>query len=453
MADKQIKVYKTNVRAQQYLAEEKPLTFRTGKETHEEAVINVYDDVAYQEILGFGGAFTESAAYNYHLMGEENKKKFIQAYFDPEEGIGYSFGRTHIGSCDFSLDTYQYMEAGDKTLATFNIERDREYVIPLVKAAMQAAVEPLVLFASPWSPPAFMKTTGSALFGGKLSEEYMDAWAECYAKYILEFRKEGIDIWGVTVQNEPNAIQTWESCQYSAQEEADFIKNHLAPALDRAGLSDIKIIIWDHNKEQLYDRSRVTLADESVRRRVWGIGMHWYSGEHHEAVSITHQQFPEKQLLVTEFCHGLYPIDRGTAMAERYAHDMIGNLIGGVSGSCDWNLVLDTAGGPYHARFGGCSAPVMYNVAEDTLQFTPAYYYVGHFSKFIRRGARRIGTSKYTERVETCAFANPDGTIAAVILNRSPRRVPFFLKYNGLCARGMSTPHSIMTLIFDKTER
>lgn len=453
MENRQIAVYKTNVRAGQLLEMEKPMTFRTGKETHEEAVINLYDDVQYQEILGFGGAFTESAAYNYHLMGEKNRKKFIEAYFDPKKGIGYSFGRTHIGSCDFSLDTYQYVSDGDKSLASFTIDRDREYIIPLVKEALKATGERLVLFASPWSPPAFMKTTGSALFGGKLSGEYMDTWAQCFVRYIQEFEKEGVAIWGVTVQNEPNAIQTWESCQYSAQEEADFIKNHLAPALDKAGLSDVKIIIWDHNKEQLYDRAKVTLADEDVRRRVTGIGMHWYSGEHFEAVGITKQAFPEKQLLVTEFCHGLYAKERAVTMAERYAYDMIGNLMNGVSGSCDWNLVLDMAGGPYHARFGGCSAPVMYNVAEDELILTPVYYYVGHFSKFIQRGARRIGASKYSERIQVCAFENPDGTIAAVVLNRSPRRVPFHLKYNGLCARGASTPHSIMTLLFNKEQK
>lgn len=450
MAERTVKVYKTNVRAGQYMEEEKPLALRGGKASHEEAVINLYDDVKYQEILGFGGAFTESAAYNYHLMGEDNKKKFIEAYFDTEKGIGYSFGRTHIGSCDFSLDTYQNMDDGDTALQSFNIERDKEYVVPLLKDALAASGEKLVLFASPWSPPGFMKTTGNALFGGKLKEEYKAAWAKCYAKYIQAMAEEGVEIWGITVQNEPNALQTWESCEYTAEEEAAFIKDYLAPALDEAGLSDIKIIIWDHNKEQLYDRAKVTLADPSVRTRVWGIGMHWYSGEHFEAVDITRQQFPEKQLLVTEFCTGPYPKDRAVSVAEKYAYDMIGNLIGGVSGSCDWNLVLDTEGGPHHARFGGCSAPVLYNVAEDALEFTPAYYYVGHFSKFIKRGARRIGASKYSTRIQVCAFENPDGSIVAVLLNQTSRRVPFFLKHKGSMARGTSTPHTIMTLILEK---
>ena len=288
------------------------------------------------------------------------------------------------------------------------------------------------------------------MFGGKLKKEYMAVWAKCYAKYIKALWEEGVDIWGVTVQNEPNALQTWESCEYTAEEEAAFIKDYLAPALDKAGLSDIKIIIWDHNKEQLYDRAKVTLADKSVRARVWGVGMHWYSGEHFEAVGITRQQFPEKQLLVTEFCTGTYTKDKAVSVAEKYAYDMIGNLIGGVSGSCDWNLVLDTKGGPHHARFGGCAAPIMYDAAADTLELTPAYYYVGHFSKFIKRGARRIGTSKYSPRIQVCAFENPDGTIVAIVLNQSPRRVPFNLKYNGMLARGASASHTIMTLILEK---
>ncbi|MBO5869393.1 MAG: glucosylceramidase, partial [Clostridia bacterium] len=219
----------------------------------EPAIINIFDEVEYQTVLGFGGAFTESAAYNYAQFTDEQKRDFLKKTFSREYGIGYNFGRTHINSCDFSLDIYTYVENGDYDLSTFNIDRDRKYIIPFIKDALLYCTDELVLFASPWSPPAYMKDNESAIRGGSLKEKYKKVWARYYAKYIKAMAEEGIKISAITVQNEPNAKQSWESCSYSPEDERDFIELYLAPVLDEEGLGDIKIMVWDHNKERVYD--------------------------------------------------------------------------------------------------------------------------------------------------------------------------------------------------------
>jgi glucosylceramidase len=171
-------------------------------------IVNVFDHVKYQEVLGFGGAFTESSAYLYSLLSKEDKRKFLELYFDREKGIGYNFGRSHINSCDFSISIYSSVEDGDKTLETFNLDREKKYILPFLKDALEYCDEEIVLFASPWSPPAYMKDNNDMLHGGKLLEEYKSVWAHYYAKYIKAMALEGVKMSAITIQNEPNATQT-----------------------------------------------------------------------------------------------------------------------------------------------------------------------------------------------------------------------------------------------------
>jgi len=157
--------------------------------------------------------------------------------------------RTNINSCDFSSDSYAYTETdGDVSLEHFSIEHDRKYKIPLIKAAIERSGNDVRLFASPWSPPAWMKTNNNMLRGGKLKPEYYQSWADYYIKFVQEYKKEGLPIWGLTVQNEPMATQTWESCIYTAEDERDFVKKYLGPTLEKSELSDLKLMIWDHNR-------------------------------------------------------------------------------------------------------------------------------------------------------------------------------------------------------------
>lgn len=438
---------------------ESTVEYGTASKEEEAGVINVFDDVEYQEVLGFGGAFTESVAYNYSKLSDEAKKDFLEKYFDKKNGIGYNFGRTHINSCDFSLDIYSYVEDGDNTLETFNIERDKKYIIPFLKDAMEYCEEEIVLFASPWSPPAYMKNNESAIGGGSVKEEYQKLWALYYAKYIKAYREEGINICAISVQNEPKAMQTWESCYYSPEDERDFLEKYLIPVLDEEGLSDIKIIIWDHNKERVYDRAKLILSNEKVNERVWAVGHHWYSGDHFEGLALVQERL-NKPNICTEFCAGIN--EDVIAVAERYAREICQNFNHYMIASCDWNILLSENGGPYHNRTadsvsvagqifesknGGCYAPVLFEHRSNKLIYTPIYYYIGHFSKYVKRGAKRIATTRYMDDFYTCAFKNPDHSIVVVILNPTDEDKLMFVRHNSSVTPMPVKAHSIITLV------
>lgn len=420
-------------------------------------VINVYGDVKYQEVLGFGGAFTESSAYLYSLLSEADKKRFLELYFSREKGIGYNFGRSHINSCDFSLNIYSSVQEGDMTLETFNLEREKEYIIPFLRDALAFCDEEIVLFASPWSPPAYMKDNGSVIRGGKLLEEYKALWANYYVKYIKAMAAEGINFSAISIQNEPNARQPWESCNYTAEDEAYFIDKYLISALDEAGLSHIKILVWDHNKECVYDRAKKILSNPRVNERVWAISHHWYSGDHFEGLRLVHEQLG-KPLICGEFCG---PITEDVnVLAEKYGIEICENFNNFEIASCDWNLLLDQHGGPYHNRTektegdlfenkeDGCYAPILYNTETNELVVTPIYYYIGHFSKYIERGAVRLATTKHHRDLYATAFENPDGGKVLVVINTSDKEQYATLRYDGGCTENVMKPHSIMTLLF-----
>ena len=436
---------------------ESDITANNFPENTEWGIVNIYDDIKYQEILGFGGAFTESSAYVYSLLDEENKKRLMKLYFDHEDGIGYNFGRTHINSCDFSLDTYSSVAGGDKLLNTFSLKRERKYIIPFIKEAMEYCPEEIYLFASPWSPPAYMKDNNNMLHGGKLLDEYKSIWADFYVKYIKAMKNEGIKIRAVTVQNEPDAVQTWESCNYSADEEREFISKYLIRALDNAGLSETGIMIWDHNKEKAYDRAKKVLENKQVNDRVSAVAHHWYSGDHFEALRLVWEQL-HKPLICSEFCGAI--TDDVNLLAEHYGVEICENLNNFVIASCDWNLLLDQKGGPYHdrtektagglseARDDGCFAPILYDTSENKLIVTPVYYYIGHFSKYIKRGAKRIATTKHSRYLYACAFVNPDNSRVCIIINTADTKLYATLRYKGKCTVNIMKPHSIATFLF-----
>ena len=438
---------------------ESEMELGSAPEYTEGTIINVFDNIEYQEIFGFGGAFTESAAYNYSLMDEKTKNEFIRSYFDKEKGIGYNLGRTHINSCDFSLDIYSYVEDGDIELKTFNIERDKKYIIPFIKDALSYIDEELFLFASPWSPPAYMKDNESVIGGGSLKEEYKKVWAKYYCKYIKAYKEEGITISGLSVQNEPIAKQTWESCYYSPDDEREFLEKYLIPTLDEEGLSDIKIMIWDHNKERVYDRAKAVLSSKKVNDRVWAVAHHWYTGDHFDCLRLVYEDL-HKPLFCTEFCGDID--SDGIELAERYAKEMCNNFSNYEIASCDWNLLLSTDGGPYHNRNAvseskpgviyeskdrGCHAPILYDKEKNKMIYTPIYYYIGHISKFVKRGAKRIATSKYTDKIEVCGFKNPDNTVVLVMYNPSEYQLPAIIRKDGKCSGVNIEAHSAMTVL------
>jgi glucosylceramidase len=403
---------------------------------------------SFQTVIGIGGALTDAAAETFYKLPEGRQQEILTAYFDPQNGIGYTLGRTHINSCDFSSASYTYVKDGDKQLDSFDITHDLQYRIPFIKAAMAKARKNFTLFVSPWSPPAWMKDNDDMLHGGKLKPEYYESWARYYGKFIHAYEKEGIPIWGLTVQNEPLAIQPWESCIYTAGEERDFVKNYLGPALRKAGLKDKKIIVWDHNRSLMYQRASVILNDPAAAKYVWGVGYHWYVGDNFENVKRVKEAFPQTHLLFTEGCNG--PFDSSKindwGWGELYARSMINDFNNGAEGWTDWNVLLDENGGPNHVQ-NYCFAPVHADTKTGGLVYMNSYYYIGHFSKFIRPGAKRIISSSTTDKLLTTAFLNPDGKIAVVVLNLSDQALPFSLWLAGKSVKNVSPAHSIMTLV------
>lgn len=410
----------------------------------EHLLISVFPDIEYQEIKGFGGAFTEAASNTLDKLSPENREKILKLYFDENDGIGYNFGRVHINSCDFSLENYTYVDEGDEALTTFDISRDEKSIIPMIKDAMKHSKD-ITLFASPWSPPAYMKTNGQMNLGGKLKPEYAELWSQYFVKFIEEYKKRGIDISAVSVQNEPKATQQWDSCVYTAEEERDFVKNHLGKKMQDIG---VKILFWDHNKERVIERANVMLDDPDAEKYIYGIAFHWYSGDHFEQLEMFKKLYPNKDMVFSEGCYEYCLGSSDTVkIGEKYAHDMIGNFNNYCNVFCDWNLILDEKGGPNHVG-NFCDSPIMADTKNDKVYIHDSYYYIGHFSKFVKKGAKRIGSSKWTADIDTVSFKNPDGSVVSIVLNTKDYDRPFCFAINGEMIEAKAEAHSISTYVF-----
>ncbi len=408
----------------------------------------------FQKFLGIGGAITDASSEVFAKLSKDNQQEFLNAYFSKDKGIGYTLLRTNIHSCDFSSQSYTYVEDGDKLLKTFTIDHDREYKIPLIKSAMKIGGEKMNLYVSPWSPPAFMKTNKSMLRGGKLLPEFYQSWANYYAKFIKSYEKEGIPVWGLTIQNEPMATQRWESCIFTAEEERDFLKNYLGPTLKKEGLGAKKITVWDHNRDLINQRVNTILDDKDANKYVWGIGFHWYEtwtggDPMFSNVGEVNKTFPDKNLLFTEGCIESFNISKlqHWANGERYGRSMINDFNNGTVGWTDWNVLLDENGGPNHAK-NFCFSPLHGNTTTGDLIYTPSYFYIGHFSKFIEQGAMKISCVSSRSQLLSTSFQNPDGKIVTIIMNQTSSKISYFLCLNGKAAQVEILPHSIQTLIY-----
>ncbi len=432
----------TNYKRKLFFSESK-IKPKKYNEKIENQVINIYPEITYQTILGFGGAFTEATGYALKQLPTEKKNQVLKDYFS-KDGLNYSLGRLPIGSTDFSPKSYSYSYKED--LSDFSIEKDKEYILWVIKLALK--VNPNLQFlSSPWSPPKFMKTNKMLTLGGKLVEKYKQTWANYFVKYFKSYKQEGIDIKYTTVQNEPNAIQIWESCLYSPEEEIDFAVNYLYPTL-RSNNINTKILIWDHNKEKLFSRSKQELNNNKALEAISGIAYHYYSGDHFENISLTHDAFPGKILLHTEGCTGYSKFNPNEEIqnGEIYGHDILGDLNAGANGYIDWNLVLDNKGGPNH-KLNYCNSPIMINSNQTDYIKNLTYYYIGHFSKFIMCGAKRIGFSKYTSDIEVTSFRNPDGSITIVLMNRNNFNKEYTICLNDISIHDNLDSHAIVSYV------
>ena len=408
----------------------------------------------FQTFLGIGGALTDASAETLAKLPEARQAEVLEAYFDAERGIGYTLARTNINSCDFSSGSYTYVDEGDGALESFSIAHDLEFKIPLIKRAMAASGDRLKLFASPWSPPAFMKDNNDMLHGGRLLPDYYDSWALYYTKFIKSYRDEGVPVWGITIQNEPMATQIWESCIYQADEERDFLKNHLGPTMVREGLDDVNIIVWDHNRDLIVQRAQTIFDDPEAAQYAWGIGFHWYEDwtggvQMYDNVALVHELYPDKHLVFTEGTPASFEADAYDRwdLGEEYGRSMINDFNTGAVGWTDWNVLLDEQGGPNHVG-NFCFAPIHADTRTGELFYTNSFYYIGHFSKFIRPGARRIVAAPSRSMLLTTGFVNDDGTVVVVVMNPTDQEGDYHLTVGSSSIAIATLPHSIQTVVF-----
>lgn len=430
------------------------LTFKTLKQPLEtQTMVFIDPNKTFQTFIGIGGAITDAAAEVFAKLPKATQQELLTAYYDKTKGIGYTIARTNINSCDFSSDSYTYVADNDKALKTFNIGHDRKFKIPLIKQATATAGGKINLYVSPWSPPAWMKTNNNMLRGGNLLPAFYQSWADYYVRFIQEYEKAGMPIWGLTVQNEPMATQRWESCIYSAEQERDFIKNFLGPTLHKNKMASKKLIAWDHNRDLIYQRASTLLSDPVASKYIWGIGFHWYetwtgSTQNFENLKRVNEAFPDKQLIFTEGCVEKFSFDRinDWALGERYGLSMINDFNAGTTTWTDWNILLDENGGPNHVG-NFCFAPIHADTKAGKLLYTNSFYYIGHFSKFIKPGAKRIISAPSRSMLISTAFKNPDGSVVVVVMNNTDQKLPYQLWVQGNAAETTSLPHSISTLI------
>jgi len=423
-------------------------------------VIKIDPSCEYQSFDGFGGALTESSGYVLSLMSSEKRKEALDAYYSAEKGIGYNLARTHLNSSDFSLGNWACVEKQDETLASFSMERTDKYITPLVKEVKERVENNFKLLISPWSPPSWMKDNNDMNHGGKLLKKYYPLWAKYFVCFIEELEIRGIDTWAVSVQNEPAAKQVWDSCIYSAEEEAEFAVDHLGPELEKHSSSrknKIKIFVWDHNRDLLWERFSASMAYKGADKYIDGAAFHWYSGDQYENLKKVSEAYPLKSIVFTEGCIEGGPRPGAWFSGERYAHNIINDLNSGCTAWIDWNIVLDMQGGPNHVG-NFCDAPVLADTKNGSIHYMSSYYYIGHFSKFIKPQAKRVDIKIDAFRtpatadgmlgnmMECCAFKNTDGSIAFVLMNRTEADIVYLLNGDTVVK---CPPRGIQTLILN----
>lgn len=450
---KTAKLVVTNSTTQEKLADKGLIKFEKFAQPKEtDACIFVDPDFKYQKLIGIGGAITDASAETLYKMPKAKQKEILEAYYG-KNGLGYTLVRTNMNSCDFSSESYTYVKDGDTSLKSFSVAHDEKYKIPMIKEAQKLIGKDITFYFSPWSPPAWMKSNQNMLKGGRLEEKYYQTWANYYVKFIQEYQKRGINVWGLTIQNEPMAVQTWESCIYTAEEEGNFLKNNLGPTLWKNGFKDKKVIIWDHNRDLIYQRATTTLQDPETAKYAQGIGYHWYETWNNKTqlfdnLGETQRAFPNMFLAFTEGCKEQFKMDGiyDVSLGELYGRNMLNDFNKGTALWTDWNVLLDETGGPNHVG-NFCFAPIIADTKTGEVHYTYEYYYIGHVSKYIKPGAQRVGNSSNRAALISTAFMNENGELVTVIMNESDKDTDAYLWIEGEAAKLSVPAHSIQTVI------
>lgn len=429
--------------------------------------VTVDESARFQRLVGIGSSISDAAAWTLLQMPEAEREAVLRRTFAPAGGGGQGLVRIHMNSCDFSRRSYSCCETpGDFELKTFNIDYDRECILPILKRVV--ALRPDVkILVSPWSAPAWMKTNGKMCGGGELKKECRAVWAEFFCRFIEAYAQEGIPVWGVSVNNESYYAAVWESMLWTEDGQREFVRDHLGPTLERHGLGHVKILLWDNGRNHVYAHVATSYDDPEASKYVWGAAYHWYGENCYDNVRLLHDAYPQKGLLMTEGCNGgnnygdpewgdadkrdpngLYLHEGVWAGGERYARNMIRDFNNWAQGWIDWNLVVDQTGGPRHLP-NGCGAPYVYDTKKRELRVQICRDFQAHFSDFIRPDAERVAVTTTRNRPIATAFRNPDGSVAVVTLNETDEPVKFIYRLRRAALQTVVTvpAHAVQTLV------
>lgn len=410
---------------------------KSNNENSKIVTIEVFPNKEKQSWIGMGGAVTEASSYNMDKLSEEEKQDFINAYYS-EEGLDYNLGRVAIASNDFCLKKYQLAKKRD--LRDFSIDHDRQSIIPNIKEIQK--MKKIDFVASPWSPPRFMKTNWLLIFGGHLRKKYYDLYSEYLTRFIKAYNDEGINIKYLTIQNEPEARQIWESCVFSLEQQKNFIYNYMIPKMEKYKL-DTKLLVWDHNKERLSEVAKFLIQKNPY---IAGIGYHYYTGPHPEQVKKTREEFKDIMMIHTEGCCGFSPYDEIGWIndGEIYIDDIINDINNGGNGYIDWNIFLDYKGGPTDKR-NFCKSPIILD-ENNHYKLTPIYYYLGHISKYFEPGSIITENKIKDGKLFVATCKNNNKTIIT-ICNKTHDDEHINIKIGEDIIRDTIEKHSIITYI------
>lgn len=510
------------------IAEKENVEFIMGQASGN--VITVYPENLKQTIDGIGSSFTESSAFVLAHLDPDSRKDVMNKLFSAG-GANFSLARTHIGACDFCVEgKYSYVDKeGDVKLESFNIIPDyqgfssNDYpgivdesydLLPMIKEAIDIknsqADKDLRIVASAWTAPSWMKDiedwyiSGSPEnnfqgTGGSLKAEYEEAYADYLIKYLDAYRSEGVDIWGLTPVNEPHGNNgQWESMHFTPETQNKFIKSYLGPKLTQGDNADVKLLIYDQNRDGLEHWTDVILADEETAEYVYGAAVHWYESTfkvYEEVFDSVNNKFPGKAIVHTEGCiddlgkpapagitdperfkeenwfnndsfwWNMNATDWGYSatwegvIAEdhpiytpvhRYARNIIVSIDHWLRGWIDWNVVLDHNGGPNHVG-NYCGAPIMINTDTKEVYYTPIYYVLAQFSKTIRPGDIAVATLKTLDGLSnddlySCATLSPENLLSVQLLNTTKKRLTYKLQLKDQYAEINIEANSVQTV-------
>jgi glucosylceramidase len=425
-----IEVYESSEDLHETLQQKPALTF--GPTRLPQLTITVHDAVQYQQIDGFGASLTDSSAWLlWHELSESQRKDVLQMLLSPTKGIRLSVLRQPMGASDFALEDYSYddqpMGQTDPELKHFSIDHDRAYIIPILRQAL--ALNPnLKIVASPWSPPGWMKTSGSMMQGSLLPTAYSPL-AKYFVQFVHEYEAAGIPVFAVTMQNEPlNVPGDYPGMGMTVREQAEFLGNYLGPAFRDAHLK-AKIMVFDHNWD-LIDYPIQILNDSKTAAFAAGTATHCYGGSV-TAQSELHERFPGKDIWLTECSGGEWQTGK---LLQQQVRLIIGATRNWAKSVILWNLALDQNHEPYLGGCSNCRGVVTINHSTQPSQVTPTVDFtaLAHASKFVAPGAYRVESNTFEQgSLEDVAFRNPDGSRALLVLNSSSANISFNIAWEG----------------------